>query len=217
MGISGNQVAVESLLDRSTGEEEQDLSILLSLIILETSEKPGGGIANGLYGDLFGLQREVVADAHTLAAVVDACGKAEKGGLAASLCMRSASGLDDAWEAARTYRLQVIGALDLACGTKSPDGFYEVSDVLVTSDVADALAYDCTDGQSVVVLGKSGDICHVSARCPRGGTRDIGAIIHELAVTCGGKGGGHRLRAGATIPCRQVEQFRSAWREALAS
>jgi single-stranded-DNA-specific exonuclease len=215
-GISGNQAAVESILDLSTGEEEQDLSILLSLLVLRTSEYQGAGIANGLYGDIFGLQREVVTDAHTLAGVVDACGKAGKGGLAASLCMRAASGLDDAWEAARTYRLQVIGALDHACGTKSPDGFYEVPDVLVISDVADALAYDCTDNQSVVVLGKSGDICHLSARCPRGGTRDIGAILRELAVRCGGNGGGHRLRAGATIPCSQVEQFRSAWKEALA-
>jgi nanoRNase/pAp phosphatase (c-di-AMP/oligoRNAs hydrolase) len=149
--------------------------------------------------------------------VLDACGKAGKGGLAASICMRSSAGLPDAWEIARSHRLQVVGALDNACTMAGQDGFYEVEDVVVASDVADALAYDCTDRDPVLVFSSSGDVCHISARCPKGVTRDIGTIIREIARACGGKGGGHRLRAGATVPCTRVPEFRSAWLEAMAS
>ena len=92
-GISGNQPVVESILDKCTGEEELDNSLLLSLLVLETSQKSGANAAYRLYGDTYGLEREVLPDAHTLAAVLDACGKAGKGGLAASICMRSSAGL----------------------------------------------------------------------------------------------------------------------------
>lgn len=216
-GVSGNQQVVESVLDKCTGEEDLDNSLLLSLLVLETCDKSAPDAVYRLYGDTYGLEREVLPDAHTLAAVLDACGKAGKGGLAASVCMRSPAGLADAWETARSHRLHVIGALDTACKTTGEGGFYEVEDVVVASDVADALAYDCTDRQPVVVFAPAGEVCHISARCPKGVTRDIGSVIREIAAACGGKGGGHRLRAGATIPCTRVPEFRSAWQEAMVS
>ncbi|MEI6840458.1 MAG: DHH family phosphoesterase [Methanomicrobiales archaeon] len=216
-GISGNQPAVEAILDKCTGEEELDISLLLSLLVLETSQRSSANAAYRLYGDTYSLEREVLPDAHTLAAVLDACGKAGKGGLAASICMRSSAGIDEAWETTRLHRVHVVGALDNACKTAGQDGFYEVEDVVVASDVADALAYDCTDRDPVIVYASSGDACHISARCPKGVTRDIGTIIRTIARACGGKGGGHRLRAGATVPCTRVPEFRSAWQEAMTS
>ena len=216
-GISGNQAAVESILDRSTGDEEADPSLLLSLLVLETGETAGAGVARALYGDLFSLERETITDAHTLAAIIDACGKTGKGGLAASICMRSAAGVEEAWEITRSFRLQVIAALDGLCRQESGDGVYEIGDHQVISDVADALAYDCREGQTVIVIGKDNDVCRVSARCPGGGTRDLGVVIRKIASDCGGSGGGHRLRAGATIPCSHLSQFRAAWHEAVLS
>jgi single-stranded-DNA-specific exonuclease len=214
-GISGNQAMVESVLDRSTGDEEADPSLLLSLLILETGEIAGAGVARTLYGDLFSLEREIIPDAYALAAVTDACGKTGKGGLAASLCMRSAAGVEEAWEITRSFRLQVIAALDQLCQQDNQDGIYEISDPLLISDVSDSLAYDCREGRTVMVIGKDHEVCHVSARCPGGGTRDLGAVIRKIASDCGGSGGGHRLRAGATIPCSKISQFRSAWQEAV--
>jgi single-stranded-DNA-specific exonuclease len=216
-GISGNQASVESVLDRSTGDEDIDPSLLLSLLIIETGGIAGTGISRTLYGDMFSLEREVIPDAHALAAVTDACGKTGKGGLAVSLCMRSAAGVDEAWETARSFRLQVISALDRVCPDDSQDGIYEVDDHLVISDVADALSSDCREGRTVLVIGKDHEMCHVSARCPGGGTRDLGVVIRKIASDCGGSGGGHRLRAGATIPCSKISQFRSAWQEAVLS
>jgi hypothetical protein len=216
-GISGNQASVESVLDRSTGEDDPDPSVLLSLLILETGEKEGNGVPQALYGDLFGVEREVIADAHTLTAITDACGKTGNGGLAVSLCMRSIAGIGEAWEITRSYRLQVVSALDQVCSQDNKDGFYEIEDALVISDVADSLSYNCREGETVIVIGKRDETCHLSARCPKGGTKDLGVVIRNIAADCGGSGGGHRLRAGATIPCNKVGQFRSAWQEAVAS
>ncbi|HVP94691.1 MAG TPA: DHH family phosphoesterase [Methanoregulaceae archaeon] len=216
-GISGNQASVESVLDRSTGDDEADQSVLLSLLVLETSEKAGAGIARALYGDVFSLEREVIPDAHTLTSVTDACGKTGKGGLAVSICMRSAAGTGEAWETTRSFRLQVIAALDQACSQDNQDGVYEIGDHLVISDVANALSHDCSEGRTVLVFGKDHETCRISARCPGGGTRDLGAVIRKIAADCGGSGGGHRFSAGATIPCTRILEFRSAWQEALSS
>jgi hypothetical protein len=53
----------------------------------------------------------------------------------------------------------------------------------------------------VLVYARDGDLCRISARCPPGSTTELGPLVRELAAACGGSGGGHNLRAGATIPC----------------
>jgi single-stranded-DNA-specific exonuclease len=96
-------------------------------------------------------------------------------------------------------------------------GFYEVDDRSVASDVADTLANDCVQSTPVIVIAQTGTLCNISARCPDGIDVDIGAIIRETAHECGGYGGGHRRRAGATISCSEIENFRSGLQEVMAS
>ena len=47
--------------------------------------------------------------------------------------------------------------------------------------------------------------------------KDIGPLIRRLAESCGGTGGGHILRAGATIPCDRIGTFVAGWREATVA
>ena len=42
-------------------------------------------------------------------------------------------------------------------------------------------------------------------------------LVRTLAGSCGGNGGGHLLRAGATIPCDKVALFAKGWQEAVAA
>ena len=152
-------------------------------------------------GILYGLEREVLPDAHTLAAVLDACGKAGKGGLAASICMRSSAGLDDAWEIARyTPAPGSRGARQRVQNRQARTGSTRWKTWLWQAMLQMRLHMTALTGVRRRVW-PSGDVCHISARCPKGVTRDIGTIIREIALACGGKGGGHRLRAGATVPC----------------
>jgi single-stranded-DNA-specific exonuclease len=206
--ISGDEMAVADLIDSSMAEDGIALDTLLSLSVLRISPYTTPSAMRGLYGDLFSLEREVIIDGHTMAAVVDACGKSGRGGLAVSLCLRAPEGIDEAFELTRQHRMNVIDSLRAACQSRDESGFYEVGDVRVASDVADVLVRDCVSTGPVFVIARAGDLCHISARCPDGFDLDIGSMVREAALQCDGFGGGHHRRAGATINCARLDTFR---------
>ncbi len=109
--ISGDEMAVADLIETSAGEGMLEADTLLSLLVLRISPFVPERTLTSLYGDRYFLDREVIPDAHAFTAVVDACGKCGQGGLAASLCFRSAEGAGEAWEAAQGHRLRVIRSL----------------------------------------------------------------------------------------------------------
>jgi hypothetical protein len=220
-GISGAEERIAALLDQSRdlaqGGNGLRLDVLLSQVVLEAAPKTTAASMLALYGDTFHLQREVIEDAHALTAVIDACGKAGSGDIAATLCLRSSNELDRAWEIARQHRSRVIDAVRTALPIEGYRGVYEITDTALASDVSDILARDIPHAVPVLVYAKSGDACRISARCPPGTTADLGPLVRALAGSCGGNGGGHMLRAGATIPCDKVSLFAKGWQEAVAS
>jgi single-stranded-DNA-specific exonuclease len=218
--ISGAEERIAALIvqsrDPAPGSNGLRLDTLLSQVVLEAAPKTTAASLLALYGDTFHLQREVIEDAHALTAVIDACGKAGFGDIAATLCMRSSHYLDRAWEIARQHRGRVIGAVRAAHPVEAYKGVYEIADATLTSDVSAILARDVPHAVPVLVYAKSGDVCRISARCPPGTTADLGPLVRTLAGSCGGNGGGHLLQAGATIPCDKVSLFAKGWQEAVA-
>jgi single-stranded-DNA-specific exonuclease len=178
----------------------------------------GAGCIEEIYGDTYALEREVIRDAHALAAVIDACGKSGHGEIGASLCMRYSRDAEAAWNIARAHRMNVIAAIRaLAGASAAQDGVYEVHDATLISDVADALACRSSNVLPLAVVAPEGDRCRISVRCPTGIDADLGTVIRGIAETCGGSGGGHRLRAGATIPCTSLDTFRKCWQTEVAA
>jgi hypothetical protein len=220
-GISGEEQVIGDLIDQShdlaKGQNDNRLDTLLSRVVLEAAPMTTPGSLLALYGDTFHLQREVIEDAHALTAVIDACGKAGYGDLGATLCMRSSRYLDQAWEIARQHRVRVIDAVKTIRQVEGTPGMYEVQNVTIASDVADILSRDRPQAVPVLVFARSGSSCRISARCPPGTTADLGPLFRTLATACGGTGGGHLLRAGATIPFDRLEMFAQGWQEARAS
>ena len=208
--ISGDEMAVADLLETSAGEGIPGGDTLISLIVMRISPFVPEKTLTALYGDRYSLDREVIPDAHSFTAVVDACGKCGQGGLAASLCFRSAEGAGEAWDAAQGHRQRVIRSLSAIGGKGKHDGFYEVEEASVASDVADALARDTLQDRPVLVATRERDLCHISARAPEASDLNLGDAIHEAAVRCGGFGGGHTKRGGATIACARIGEFRDA-------
>ncbi len=206
--ISGDEMAVADLIESVAGDGSPDLESLLSLIVLRISPFAPARTMESLYGDRYSLEREIIPDAHAFTAVVDACGKCGRGGLAASLCFRSAEGLSEAWETALGHRLQVIRALRFALERPDPDGSFVVEEAAVASDLADVLIRDTLIEPMVMVTAKSGDLCHISVRTVEKPGLRLGDVVHEAAVRCGGFGGGHALRAGATVSCSRLDEFR---------
>jgi len=215
-GISGDEAVIAALIADAEGKNGTRLDTLLSLAVLKAAPHTSAGSLHAIYGDTFHLEREVIEDAHALAAVIDACGKTGHGDIGAALCLRSSHDLPKAWEIARQHRMKVIAALGAAQPTAGSGAVYEVQDAVLASDVADVLARDRVQTVPVLVYAREGDSCRISARCPRGVDRDLGILVHDLAVAYGGRGGGHHRRAGATIPCTQVPAFAHGWQEALA-
>ena len=217
-GISGDESVVNAIMGQSAGKDTVRPDLLLSLSVLQVIQNAGAGCIEEIYGDTYALEREVIPDAHALAAVIDACGKSGHGEIGASLCMRYSRDAEAAWEIARTHRMKVIAAIRALAGAPAAqDGVYEVHDATLISDVADALSCQSSQRIPLAVVAPEGDRCRISVRCPPGIDADLGTVIRGIAETCGGSGGGHRLRAGATIPCTRLDTFRKSWHMAVAA
>lgn len=216
-GVSGAEELVSTLINQSAGTDGVRLDTLLSQVVITAAPKTTLAGLNAIYGDTYHLQREVIEDAHALTAVIDACGKAGRGDIAASLCLRSSHDIDRAWEIARKHRVGVIDAIRTAHPAEGAPGVFEVKDVTLASDVADILARDRVNAQPVLIYARDGTACRISARCPAGVEKELGPLLRALAQASNGNGGGHNRRAGATIPCSQIGAFTKAWQEAVAS
>jgi hypothetical protein len=215
-GYSGDTAAVADLLKRSAGSSGIETDTLLSLLLLGCSLQSTTHAMQAVYGATYALGKEVVSDAHTLAALIEACGKSGRGGLGASICLRSPLGLNEAWAAMVEYRSKVAGAVR----TLKQEGdapLYTVDDAGVAGGVADILARDREQSTPVAVMARSGDWYRLSARCPPERACDLEVLMRSLAAECGGHGGGHPHRAGATIPAGQIAPCKKKLAEGLAA
>jgi single-stranded DNA-specific DHH superfamily exonuclease len=220
-GISGSEQNIADFIEQShdtaKGENKSRLDTLLSRIVLESAPNMTRASLESIYGDTYHLQREVMDDAHSLAAIIDACGKTGHGDIGVTLALRSSHYLNEAWEIARKHRLNVIDAIRNVHPAEGSSIIYEVQDITMPGDVADILTRDLMNMWPVLVFAHKGDICKISARCPAGIEKELGPLVSALASACGGNGGGHAHRAGATIPYGKMGQFTKGWQEAFAA
>jgi nanoRNase/pAp phosphatase (c-di-AMP/oligoRNAs hydrolase) len=220
-GVSGNEPLIAEILDAAHDSRQAGngprLDTLLSRMIFAAAKGTAAGSLQAVYGDTLHLQREVIEDAHALTAIIDACGKSGHGDIAATLCLRSSHDIEQAWEITRQHRVKIAEAVRTARPLEGTSGIFEVQGTAIASDVADILVRDLPHTNPVLVYAQGTDGCHISARCPSGSLADIGPLVHRLAEACGGNGGGHVLRAGATIPCDRIGVFTKGWQEAIVS
>ncbi|KLK89087.1 phosphoesterase [Methanoculleus sediminis] len=214
-GFSGVPDRARTLVAEVTDEDDMDIESLLTRIVLAAAPDASVSALCGIWGTTYSLGREVIDEALNLAAVVDACGKAGNGDIGASLCLRSSHAIQEAWEITARYRQAVIAGIRGARRLDERVALFAVDDGEVASDVADALANDFVQSGPVFVIGRIGDHCSVSARCPPGIDLDLEAVMRTIAEACGGQGGGHRLRAGARVAADQADRFRQELLEAI--
>jgi single-stranded DNA-specific DHH superfamily exonuclease len=210
-GISGDADRVRELFRASLGEDGPALDLLISLVVLDTAAQAAAGALEALWGNRVRCLREVIPDARTLSSVVDACGKSGRGGLAASVCLRSPGVVEEARTVAATFRRRVIGAIGSASSTDELPLIYLIEDPRLTSDVASALAG--SSGGPVLVGAEADGSVRLSARGD--GTVPLGPLLRQLAAETGGTGGGHGRRAGARIPSGAFPSFAGAFSEAV--
>ncbi len=213
-GISGNDTVCREMaglvpLDQSA----EDDSFFLSRLVLGVDETASALALQRIVSDSYQLEREVIPWAPAMAAVIDACGKTGRGGLAVSLCMGDPAGLEEAWNIFSVFRQRILQGIGSA--EEIDEGWYRVNDQMVSSDVADILSTDLSRSSPVFVITEDGEFCSVSARTPPGLHLDLDTIVRTAATAVGGSGGGHMKRAGATIPAGTDTLFRQAVMEAI--
>jgi single-stranded DNA-specific DHH superfamily exonuclease len=212
--ITGNDPVCKGLSDMvNPGIAPEDDSLFLSRLILEVGEEASVDALLRIFGDVYDLEREVIPEAPTLSAVVDACGKSGRGGLAASLCLGDPAGLSEAWDLFSAFRQRIIKGLR-SVRQISP-GWYRLDDPMVASDMADLLSQDVVQTTPVFVIAGDGGFCRISARSPPGIDLNLDAVVQTAAARVGGSGGGHISRAGATIPQGKDDLFMQAVMEAM--
>lgn len=209
--ISGDAARVRELLRASLGEDGPALDLLLSLVVLDTAREAAPGALESLWGDRVLTQRELIGDARTLAAVIDACGKAGRGGLAASVCLRAPGAADEARAVAAEHRRRVIGAIAAAVPVEEVAIAFRIEDPRLASDVASALAGPL--GRAVLVAAETDGGVRLSARGD--GAVPLGPLLRQLAGEAGGTGGGHARRAGAVVPIAAFSAVAAAFAEAV--
>ncbi|WP_319379491.1 DHH family phosphoesterase [uncultured Methanocorpusculum sp.] len=210
-GLSGNSGEAEDIMKICSAKtsDEAYLGCLLSEIIAR-SDASYDALMN-LYGETWDLERENIHNAHSLTMVVDACGKAGKTEIAFGLACGDASLLKEAWEIALSFKKKVITAADSA--KQITKNAWMVESVDTVSDVADMFAE--SENWPLFVLCRGESYLKVSARAPRSADVDFEQFIVTAAKTFGGKGGGHKTRAGGEFPLAcETEFIRSL--EALA-
>jgi nanoRNase/pAp phosphatase (c-di-AMP/oligoRNAs hydrolase) len=212
-GVSGNQPAIEDLLGKSQGSDGEDITTLLSLIVLENATSLHPRAMFALFGDTYRLGREVIPDASSLAMVMDACGKTGHGGLALTIGLREMGSVESGWEVTRKHRTDVVQALISL--KEHEEGVFPIENPAVASDVADAIAGTWKPDAPVLVYACRDGSCRISVRSPVESSADLGELMDKLGREAGGYGGGHRTRAGATIPADRLNGFTEAFRGAV--
>ena len=214
-GISGDEEKVNEILRISTKEDKCNYKTLLSNIILNTAENTNEIAMQSLWGDTYELERGVIHDAHSMSAVIEACGLSKRGGLGVALCLRMTNSVEEAWDITVKHRLKVISAIKNLQKTEESVPLFEVSSPQTASNVADSLAFDSLYDTPVFVIVDSGEKYSVSARCPAGVECDLSEFMRKIAEGTGGTGGGHKYRAGATFEKEGLSFFKKELKEAF--
>ncbi|MBN1166210.1 MAG: DHH family phosphoesterase [Methanospirillaceae archaeon] len=220
-GISGKEEEVSRLIDLCQNQEimQTDEELLNSFIILSAASVAPAEVLLTIYGDTYRIDREVCNDAHTLTMLIDSCGKTGNGSLAVATCMRSYHETQKGWEYAKKHRLALLSEM-YRFGGNAPDNdiiCFEAGERDQVSDLADCIVRTYRPQTPVLVYHKDDTgTAYVSMRCPEKMTTRCGEILHEVAGQCGGFGGGHDKRGGATIAAGQIDAFLHGIRETCA-
>ncbi|MDD1672855.1 MAG: DHH family phosphoesterase [Methanomicrobiales archaeon] len=214
-GLSGNKERCRKLSEECMIGGEVDEELLVSRVLMEVSPKGSLRTLLSIFGIRYILGEEILPDASTLAALVDACGKAGASSLGVALCLRDAQAAEEAWQIMSGYRSQVIGALRTVQQLDEHQPWFQVTDTRLIGSVADALAFDLTQDKPVAVFSPAEGKVHVSLRTPEQVSCNLESIARDIASQCGGCGGGHETRAGAILEASQIECFKKGLRKAI--
>ncbi len=219
LDITGDQEKIESFLDilglhgNVENLDPEQIKKLTSAIVLKLAKNASHEAIDAAVGDVYILNKELVHNVYDLVAILNTCGKAEKGGMGLSLCMRAGTDLEEARDMAVSHQLSIVDNIKKGMGMvkKGKSIYYLIArDMESTGMIASTFVRYVNPEMPFVAINQIDEIVKVSAR----GTRDLvekgldlSFALREAAKEVGGDGGGHNVASGASIPPGTEEQF----------
>jgi len=210
--------------DLSREEKQTLLSAIVELLV---SKGFKGNKALELIGTVYTITNEPAGsptrDAREFSSMLNACGRMDRQGLAASICLGERGAiLDEVQEVVASYRKTLAEYMEWL--TDTPSAIMELKTVCVVRG-EDKIAENMT-GAFSSILSSAGHLkpnkativgarsrdggVKVSARAPEALLKkgvDLGLALQKAAAALGGFGGGHNVAAGAHIRSANPEEF----------
>ncbi|HWQ18989.1 MAG TPA: DHH family phosphoesterase [Methanotrichaceae archaeon] len=189
-----------------------DLSRLCTALVLKLLIQ-GSFAADSVVGEVIRLKNEVVENAFELVLLLNACGKMDVPGLGLTLCLRDDSVLSECRKVGADYKREVMSGIRyLQEHHKELDHIrYLIMPDMEAGGVVAGLGirYLYTD-RPLIVLNQKENMVKISGR----GSKpmvvkglDLSIALRTAAEAVGGRGGGHTIASGASIPPGTEEEF----------
>ncbi len=228
LDITGDREKIENFLDilglhgNIEDLDPDQTKKLTSAIALKLAKNASPEAIDAAIGDVYTLNKELVHNVYDLVAILNTCGKAEKGGMGISICMKNDAHLAEATDMAISNQISIVEnikkGLDIVQHGNSI-GYLIGEDMEGTGLIASTFVRYVNPEMPFVAVNQVEELVKVSAR----GTRalvekglDLSFALREAAKLVGGEGGGHNVASGASIPPGTAEQFISKVDEIVA-
>lgn len=211
-----------TLRDLNEDEKRRLYNAILAHVV--SSGYPSS-IVSELVGEVYELTGEdewtSLRDAREYATLLNACGKTGKNwvGIAVAMGMRG-SVMEEAQKTHESYRQVIARAMEFANRKGAIEHMHNISilrggteiDIKQISSVASILSSSqlLPSDKPLIAMAQEGSLVKVSARANRALTEaglDLGLILSEASRKFGGRGGGHKVAAGAEIEADRLTLF----------
>ena len=181
--------------------------------------------AERLVGEVYMLKKEkgVLRDAKEFSTLLNSCGRYDKAGVGFSVCMGDREqDLERALALLRGHRENIVASMKFINdeGLKELEylQYFHGKDKIIDTVVGVMAGMVLNSGSAnrelpIFAFANSEDGIKVSARATRelvDKGLDLSEVMRKAGQEVGGKGGGHNIAAGATIPVGKEEEFLKA-------
>ena len=168
------------------------------------------GVVEDVIGRRIVLKRELLSNAVMLTDIVNACGRLSACSVGLAVCMRDGRYLEKAKEIWMDYTKDLLEELSKRRGEVREGEcirYIVMENAPATGPIATIFSrYLFSDRPFVSINVKNGR-AKVSARGNDALRVDLAEVMRKAAEKVGGRGGGHRVAAGANIDAERVEEF----------
>ncbi len=197
-------------IDQLSGDEIQKLSNATVLRVL----KQGGfeGSVDGFVGKKFVLNNEAVQNPVMLSEVIDSCGRASEFGTGFSICLRDENYVDRGFELWKKFKMELLEEIKKR-KNELEEGeavrYIIMEDAPTTSPIATVFSRYLFSDKPLLVANLKKNAAKISSRSNARIAEkvDLAEIMQNAAQKVGGRGGGHKVAAGANIEPDRLDEF----------